>query len=1729
MSLSHRERAKFFNLSSSLTDEDDSIKAITLRQLPITAQASKYSETSMGFDKETKIGQFGGKKVTQSSNVDDTVLNNLTNLVSALNSEVGSRDFQPLVQFFRKGYASQVIQLWSYYAQVNNHPKFSKSTTLLVNTLRLLDSDKNVHEHGCTLIDLILSGQIKVLYRGLNNLRASLSNPVLRLMKEMICFSSGRYVDDFIANFDFSLPSLIRILNVNKADIPAVSEEVKNNTRLSIRREFLEFWITLISLCASLPRKQVMTENSKIMGAWFKSMDKLDSPSLMTRALDLFKNQILGESSYKRTTKCQILNELALSKIHSFYRSTDKALVKKVNEFFLAYGCDEGTNIAFPDDAVWFSESPFNGTHKGAEIIVNQRSFKIYNKLLFNVLKFFKPWEDDMQANTVIKILNNVPELVAPYSTFLSSHGSHEPKMTSYWFGCTMVLGRIIRLEIPLFMKQVETDVNPSISLVMESILPSPLTKVALVKALQHEKLIIRQLACHLIVFAFQKLEAVLQLFDTKGWSSAKTTLRNAFHQGIPDLSIIVSVMNQAYITNKENQILQLSISTILRYYSITFPNFFSIKLPSSNVFVDVMHKEKFSGIELALLNNFLQFQELSGLQTKWWVKNSRERSIFTSLLNVARTSPRPLSDKICELLESMFRGNVAFNKLLCSPLKALIHSLRILSSEADEEEMAKVWALLDQTVQHCMTTPYKYVDLAANYCRVSPFVMALFEQWKFVKCETDFDLPLKWFSIYLRTMIVCGEPEDGLNMGVKAYLPEVCEVYIKRYLGDSDGSATFPNDELFRSSIMESSFLELILLSPYPGLRRISRLPVSQLDTVGLIYRINRLVNDHSIKFDEQFKSIVEDFARKLTGYGAADRSFNTSILKFLESLIGTSRNENGLGLVTLKGLYVIHLVLGLAEEFEFDYQSLSDTVFDWLKCDVDIFQSLNEDDSHILSSLFACLTSTQCIQLIEDNQKINRYLTQRLLTIVLKHSHDSLPYPIVSWLLKEESAMFSLLTSRFISQGRVNGFVAADFLPLVLKSDVYSIVVEAYVDSVFFAVEDLLSFLDQIKQPKTSLIVATSLKNYKDTRVESFIERVYKESFQSLKSYNLETSQIALKLYCASTQLITPQERVLLVDYLVSDYRGKYGAAVTSLLITVASFEDSKVLKWLNKLMLYITRNLSSSRIIDPELVITLQALRRLPDYAWDKLNQRILEAQLEAILSGNQINHPDVLQYVLQTCLFGCKDGTQYSRLMQLLLNNQLNGLRKEESERYVPYLTAAILYTLYLGDPAQCSNAAIQEHLLKSYEGTISGKDRLILRLLELIETKTFQSWTDGIFAWEILEVADEDGNATKLINKQREGYVITLNRQKIINSAIYYSPYRSEVPSVTHEDAKSALESITSFYKETERISTIPTYDAFFLMLLSTHNEELIKCSRSEDGSLKYTFNVKAYISSNIFQVILCSLGGDSEMQELALVLIKGLLSSIQENSNSKDMRVVELLLSKIVYTFQKTESKEDGYSKAIAPCIWFAISQLTSELVQTGSQLHEKAFRWVLSSPVIRHNDMPLLQELLHPKANIAEQGLFYRQLGWILNCLQHGLKSEQDVELMKRMGVLEWLSNLTSLPYINGKMRSSINGIFYACQKIGNGGSSLITRVASVSFSEIQELSLDYKTMKAKQEIARNQKNMRHTQKLLFFEQQKLNVQEVLSRNLVLIGSNKRLRDWTENDSENIRKRTVK
>lgn len=116
-----------------------------------------------------------------------------------------------------------------------------------------------------------------------------------------------------------------------------------------------------------------------------------------------------------------------------------------------------------------------------------------------------------------------------------------------------------------------------------------------------------------------------------------------------------------------------------------------------------------------------------------------------------------------------------------------------------------------------------------------------------------------------------------------------------------------------------------------------------------------------------------------------------------------------------------------------------------------------------------------------------------------------------------------------------------------------------------------------------------------------------------------------------------------------------------------------------------------------------------------------------------------------------------------MVQLLLSNDSYSSimikDNDEDSSYRKFLSTMILFSLFSIDPVVNSTPIVQEKLLTFYSGTISSNDKLILKILETIESHTATSWTNMIFSWEFIKDEEEEileaiGD-TRLITKERE--------------------------------------------------------------------------------------------------------------------------------------------------------------------------------------------------------------------------------------------------------------------------------------------------------------------------------------------------------------------------------------
>lgn len=1704
---------------------------------------------------ENRYNKYGGHNKTQGNkenlvqgnDVDNGVLDTLETILNDMGPTSASSNYQPLIQFFRKGFANQVIQTWSYYAQTNNHPKTSHSTSLLVKLLPILSAHPDTVQQGSALIRLILTDYMKVLYRCLNNLRGQITNPVLRLMRSIVLYNNSQHVEDFLAYFDLSLPSLVKILTPLKTETENKSQRKSKNAKFhkTIRESFLDFWIVLISKTPSILRRDLLTDNSKIMGAWFKFIDKNDSDELVERAVTLFTESILEEKFFKRTTKCKVLNELTISKLHHFYYSSNKDLVKKINHFFVIYGSSPEFSIAYPDNCVWFRGSPITGINTGAEVTVGQKEFKLHNKLLFNLLRIFKPWEDDLQSSTVIKVLAHTPELVAPYCTYIATLGSHDPKMTSYWFGMTLLLSRIIQLDIPGFITNIETDSTPDNNLVVENIIPSSLTKSALTKALQHDNRIVQQLACQLIVFAFQKLHKILKMYNRKGWSSQRAVVTTMVLNSIPDLQIFTSVLTLTYTNDKENEILPLTIATILGYYSNIFPNFFSVSLPTPNIFTDILEKESFTGMDVAILDQFLQFQKFNGTQMKWWNATGDQSSLFCSLLKLAssKNAKTTMTLKITRLLIDLLHGTVIFdNKALASPIIALINSLQIVSlSASNPDDMNKVWKLLDECISRCMKTVYKYVDMSKEYNYISPFVMAIMEQWKYVDKTENYDITSKWLCIFMRMLVLIGESESGIMNAIRNTFIDIPESLKDVYFNFSSGAIeTLRSKEYLLDGAINSSFAQFLYLTKWGTIEASQRVPVSDLDAASVIIKLCQITDDESIQYDGAFKNFVDNLSSKLAGYCLSSKGFELLAESTYKSLFNKITSETNTQVQKEKTIFVIRALiqtsLNLDNGSVEDNVDFVDYVFKW---SLDNASLINASEIPILDDLLVTIlniiSDKQLSELLSEGDIQSGKLLKAIVEKLYESSEYGIEYTLLVKLVTKYFNVTSSLVDNFIKDERIQNIDSKDMLSILISNEKYNTLLFTFIDSGYFDPSEIGSYIPKLQNQDIKMIVANNLvkvANIISNNDENFVKQVVEESYSNYKEMNDSNFRLYLRLFTNFGQkYLNSEQNLEIINFITEEFKHKYSDVVIELVRTYDMFNEENILKWLGKMTLYITKIFTEREIFTEKYQSILKEFTELIKKInlWDKVNTNIINSQLEAIVSKQWINNSDIINYALLLVLSAKQKHVQSARLVQYILNNDDCLIDKTESSEKLTYQTIALLYSLFIIDSFGNSNVTVQKKLLTFYNGSISGADRLILHMLELIESTSSLVWVNHVFTWDFLEDDDEQtleliGN-TKLFVEQKEGLILTLKKKDILFSAENYRIERPQIPELSINKPNTELMSnLETFYDDSEYLVPINTsstlYDPLFLLLVSIQNKELVdeKSSTDDAGSKKIVFQVKKYLTAGLFQYIVGTLGdSNQDIVRISRLLLSQMMYSLDDNQQFKDGNIFKILLKKIIFSTEEKQIEDNG---TIIPIIWYATSRICNLLLHPTNQLYEKAYKWVLNGPLIRSNDIPMMYEMISPSKPDINFEYFYAQLGWVLRTLEDGIRCKSDVDFLKRRSVMEWLSNVSNIPYLNANMNSTIAAIIYKIQRIDDGGSTLITRFGGLSDLELKNIGIE-----------KNLNNIggssdKTLKRQLILKEQKLNSEQLMESYVEIIRSKKRLIDWTMDDTDNLVKR---
>ncbi|KAF2467611.1 uncharacterized protein BDR25DRAFT_266536 [Lindgomyces ingoldianus] len=701
------------------------------------------------------------------------------------------------------------IQAWDFSVETNFEALLFQVTATLALLFKAFSSDAALHQYATLLCKTILQPSVaRRLNRSLSAApsKENIISPVLRLLTEITKFNEGAHAKAVYAKRDFTLDPKVLSRNLG------LWREGQDQRKPSIRINAVRYLLAHLRYQDEFAKADILS-NSIVVRAVFDHLHS-DPPFLVLEILDVMSNHVFQDKAIPRRVKSRILTGKTLSHIASLYKyqsseeslSNDRKGPDVAAHEFLCMVCTSPTcgvmlsstgfypPISDRDDGdVKIDDAADLSIDFGFDLADGPESeTRIRNVILGEFIQSLRPYANTLQQELLIAIFKASPELVANY--FLHKESFHyDPKLTSTWVGYSAFLYQTIELPVPAYLggRWGYREYPPPVPVLLQSILPQPLTQQVLTRCLNHSSDLVNFFAIRILVAAFHKLRAVLLSLQTASlakpsslWEQTSPRLIREFCQRCPQVKAVILAFRRPAF---QKDLMREAITRLLRlYYEVTpqvaLQEKFDVSVPLCSALVQA---EKSIGapedkaFRIMEVEHWIQIARRSNTM-RWWQKpKSLQHSPFMTLLKMLATSPGlEMYARIKAILVSIIQDHDML-QLTTNPdaLDVLIASLG--ASCGCSVPSFEVLDFLDDCCARFIKGPIKYFDdldalyegLSHGYlrARVSPLLMTLVEQWPYKGGTAEKGHPAEpiahWLSKLLYLLKLVGEDEVALAL----------------------------------------------------------------------------------------------------------------------------------------------------------------------------------------------------------------------------------------------------------------------------------------------------------------------------------------------------------------------------------------------------------------------------------------------------------------------------------------------------------------------------------------------------------------------------------------------------------------------------------------------------------------------------------------------------------------------------------------------------------------------------------------------------------------------------------------------------------------------------------------------------------------------------------------------------------------------------------------------------
>lgn len=681
-----------------------------------------------------------------------------------------------------------LIQSWSF-ADSNNHESLlTVVPSVLAIFFKTVSSQLDFREFGLALCKFLLQKeQLKLFNRGLTAVKTKehLISPCLRLLTEIVSFDGGAAARQVYSRRHVTLKRIEVFLTPNKAQLEEASDESSKST---LRRNAQRYVLANLKFQQASAKINIL-EQHKIIRAFFEHVRK-DSRDIVLDIIKSAERDIAQDSSLSRNAKTKFFSRWNLERLVTLYgydRESDDPNLKDVsiaNEVhkLLMKICTKFDHGVLLPETGWYpnGSDPESlpteddacielGLDSALHVDKYKESVPVRNGSLSYLIQTLRPDMDSLQIQLLVAIFKAAPELVADFFTKKTMFIA-DPKPTPSWMAESALLFSTVQLGVPANCgwKDKLPVMPPAVSVVIENILPRPLTKKVLTRCLNQNAEIVTLFAVRILTIAFTKLHSVLKIFNSDHgagqpfWSQATSKLTAEFCRRCPAMKDVILLYKR---TDKDDLQQQEAVAELLAcFYEVVPEIALEENFDVSLILVDILKRlekpdlssddselllgQLQSALKIAQQSTSIRWWQQPGkrrLQLSFWVSYvninpaSMQYSAFTSIFKVfVEASNKDSLQEIGHLLSMVLADS---SVLQSSP--ASFASLLASFKEPESEQRQKQLAFFDNCVCRLAKKPVHYQDLIESMSKnaagsVSPLFAAISEQWPFVVKNGD-------------------------------------------------------------------------------------------------------------------------------------------------------------------------------------------------------------------------------------------------------------------------------------------------------------------------------------------------------------------------------------------------------------------------------------------------------------------------------------------------------------------------------------------------------------------------------------------------------------------------------------------------------------------------------------------------------------------------------------------------------------------------------------------------------------------------------------------------------------------------------------------------------------------------------------------------------------------------------------------------------------------------------